>query len=31
MIILGIHPGCHDAAGYLFDDYQMIATVALDD
>ena len=30
MIILGIHPGYHDAAACLFDDYQMIAAVALE-
>ena len=30
MIILGVHPGYHEAAACLFDDYRMVAAVSLE-
>ncbi len=30
MIVLGVHPGNHDAAAALFDDYRLVAAVALE-
>ncbi len=30
MIILGVHPGYHEAGACLFDDYRMVAAVALE-
>lgn len=30
MLILGIHPGYHDAVAVVFDDYRMVAAVQLE-
>jgi len=30
MLILGVHPGYHEAAACLFDEYRMLAAVSLE-